>query len=146
MARETRGGATMKYMLSVLAALLLSACILAEAAEQKNTYKAAVGSDGVQKVEVTAGDYFFNPDRIVVKVNVPVEIRIRKEPGIVPHDFVLKAPEAWIDILESLSSDPKTIRFTPAKPGEYPFYCDKKLIFSKSHREKGMEGILEVIE
>lgn len=136
----------MRYILSVLAALLLSACILAEAAEQKNIYKATVDSDGVQKVEVTAGEYFFNPDRIVVKVNVPVEIRIRKEPGIVPHHFVLKAPEAGIDILESLSSDPSTIRFTPAKVGEYPFYCDKKLIFSKSHREKGMEGILEVTE
>ena len=24
------------------------------------------------------------------------------------------------------------------------FYCDKKLLFFKSHREKGMEGVLKV--
>lgn len=36
--------------------------------------------------------------------------------------------------------------FTTTKPGKYPFYCDKKLLFMDSHREKGMEGILEVVE
>lgn len=136
----------MRYFLFVSVVLFFSACILSEAMGQKNTYKATVDSDGIQKVEVTAGEYFFNPDRIIVKVNVPVEISIRKEPGIVPHHFVLKAPEAGMDILESLSSDPKTIRFTPTRAGEYQFYCDKKLIFSRSHREKGMEGTLEVTE
>jgi hypothetical protein len=30
--------------------------------------------------------------------------------------------------------------------GEYPFYCSKKLLFFKSHREKGMEGMLEVVQ
>jgi hypothetical protein len=30
--------------------------------------------------------------------------------------------------------------------GRYPFYCDKKLFFMAGHREKGMEGVLEVVE
>ena len=33
-----------------------------------------------------------------------------------------------------------TVQFTPQKPGRYSFYCDKKLLFLPSHREKGMEG------
>jgi plastocyanin len=136
----------MRYFLMVSILLLACIFVITDAGGQKNVYKAVVDGDGVQKVEVLAGEYFFNPDYIVVKVNVPVELKIKKEPGIVPHDFVLKAPEAGIDVLESLSSEPKSIRFTPSKAGKYHYYCDKKLIFSKSHREKGMEGTLEVVE
>ncbi len=136
----------MRYFLTVVALLL--ACVVAFGGEQeeKKVFKAVVDSDGVQKVDILAGQYFFRPDYIVVKVNVPVELKVRKEPGIVPHDFVLKAPEAGVEVLESLSTEPKSIKFTPAKTGKYLFYCDKKLIFSKSHREKGMEGTLEVVE
>lgn len=81
-----------------------------------------------------------------MKVNIPVEIRIKKEPSLTPHLFVLSAPETGIDVKESLSSEPKTISFTPVKAGEFPFYCDQKLLFLKSHRERGMEGVLEVRE
>ncbi|MGO9612749.1 MAG: cupredoxin domain-containing protein [Dissulfurispiraceae bacterium] len=105
---------------------------------------ATIEPDGVQRVTVLAGEYFFKPNHIVVKAAVPVEITIKKEPSVAPHDFVIKVPEAGIDILESLSTEPKVIRFTPSKPGSYPFYCDKKLLFFKSHRAQGMEGVLEV--
>jgi plastocyanin domain-containing protein len=98
----------------------------------------------VQRVEVRGGSYFFSPRHIIVKVNTPVELKVRKEPGIVPHNMVLKAPEAGIDFNVSLDDTPKVIRFTPTKPGSYPFYCDKKLLFFESHREKGMKGVLEV--
>ena len=135
----------MRYSM-VAVALLAFFCVAADLPAGKSVYKAVVDTDGVQKADVVAGEYFFNPDHIIVKANIPVELKVRKEPGIVPHDFVLKAPEAGIDVLESLGTEPKVIRFTPAKPGKYTFYCDKKLIFSKSHREKGMEGILEVVE
>jgi plastocyanin len=140
-----RRRSSMRYFMTVFIPLL-AFCVVTETRGQENVYKAVVDADGVQKAEVLAGEYFFRPDHIIVKVNVPVELKIRKEPGIVPHDFVLKAPEAGIDVLESLSSEPKSVRFTPAKTGTYQFYCDKKLIFSKSHREKGMEGTLEVVE
>ena len=135
----------MRYVLSIFIPLF-AFCVVTETRGQENVYKAIVDADGIQKAEVLAGDYFFKPDHIIVKVNVPVELKIRKAPGIVPHDFVLKALEADIDVLESLSSEPKSVRFIPVKTGTYHFYCDKKMIFSKSHREKGMEGTLEVVE
>jgi hypothetical protein len=37
-----------------------------------------------------------------------------------------------------------TVRFTPMVTGSFSIYCDKKLLFFKSHREKGMEAVLEV--
>jgi plastocyanin domain-containing protein len=107
-------------------------------------YQATVNSDGIQKVNITAAGYSFTPKHIIVKANVPVEISAKKEAGLIPHNITLNAPEAGIDFSESLSTEPVTIKFLPIKAGKYTFFCNKKLPFSKSHREKGMEGIIEV--
>lgn len=105
-----------------------------------------VGQDGVQRVDILAGSYFYEPDYIVVRKDVPVEITIKKEPGLAPHDIVLKDAEAGLDVEEDLARDSKIIRFTPKKVGRYPFYCTKRFLFFKSHRDHGMEGVLEVLE
>lgn len=107
---------------------------------------AEIGADGVQRVEVIGGSYYFNPNVIVVKVNVPVELRVRKESGITPHNMILKAPEAGIDFSVSLSTTPKSITFTPTKTGKYSFECAHKLLFFKSHKDQGMHGVLEVVD
>ncbi len=113
---------------------------------EENPFVAPVGQDGVQRVEILAGEYYFNPNYIILKVNVPTELKIKKESGGVPHDIVLNAPEAGMDIAESISTEPKIIKFTPIKTGKFPFYCSKKFLFFKSHRERGMEGVIEVIQ
>jgi plastocyanin domain-containing protein len=129
--------------------LILACCALplvTRAAEER-IFRAEADKDGVQRVEIVGGSYFFKPRHIVVKVNAPVELRVRKESGFVPHNIALKAPEAGIEFEESLDSDTaKVIRFTPTKTGTYPFQCSKKLLFFESHREKGMHGVLEVVE
>jgi plastocyanin len=107
---------------------------------------ATVDTDGVQRVEIIGGEYFFDPNYIVVKVNKPVELTIKKEGGYTPHDIVVKAPEAGISFSESLAKEPKVIQFTPTTVGKYPMYCSKKLPFIKSHRDRGMEGMIEVVE
>ncbi len=109
-------------------------------------YIVPIDKDGVQRVEIMAGDYFFRPGHIVVKVNVPVELRALKETIITPHDLVIDAAAAGITIKESLGRQSRTFSFTPTKTGKYPIYCSKKLLFLKSHRKRGMEGILEVVE
>ena len=95
---------------------------------------------------MTSGEYYFDPDHIIVKVNIPVELKVKREPGIVPYNIVMSEPEAGIVFKEDVSTEPKVITFTPKKTGKFPFYCDKKLLFFKSHRERGKEGILEVAE
>ena len=114
--------------------------------QEKKVFKAAIDKDGIQRAEVTGGEYFFEPYHIIVKINVPVELTVRKKPGIVPHDIIVNAPEAGINFKEDLSKESKVIKFTPKKTGKYPIYCSKKLLFFKSHRERGMEGMIEVIE
>jgi plastocyanin len=81
-----------------------------------------------------------------LKVNVPVELSVSREPGIASHDIVMKSPEAGMDFAEGLGMEPKTIKFTPTKTGKFPFYCSKKVPFFSSHKERGMEGVIEVIE
>jgi plastocyanin domain-containing protein len=135
-----------KFNYFVLAALLLTGFVISAAAEEEKAVVVPIASDGVQRVEMLGGEYYFKPKHIIVKINVPVEIIVKKESGVVPHDIVLKAPEAGINFSESLSTEPKTIRFTPTKKGKYEFTCEKKLLFFKSHKDRGMAGILEVVE
>ena len=98
-------------------------------------------------MEITGGSYYFNPNDIVVKVNVPVELVVKKAGGSTPHSIFLKAPEAGIDFNVTLGNEPKTIKFTPTKVGTYPFWCTKRApMSSKSHKDRGMTGVLEVVD
>lgn len=132
------------FTLILLLAGILSLSASAADIEVK-TYKATV-ENGIQRVDITGGDYYFDPNHIIVRVNVPVEFYVKKAPGLVPHDIIMDAPEAGIVFKEKLKSETQVIRFTPKRTGIFPLYCGKKLLFLKSHREKGMEGILEVTE
>ena len=113
---------------------------------EQNRFVAPIGQDGIQRVEILAGEYYFTPNYIILKVNVPTELKIKKESSVIPHDIVVKAPEAGMDIAEDISSEPRTIKFTPTQTGKFPFYCSKKFLFFKTHRERGMEGIIEVVQ
>lgn len=116
------------------------------AQESPPAFRAVIDADGRQRVRILGGSYFFRPSHVIVKAGAPVELSVSLEPGIVPHSLVLKAPEAGIEIDASLGTDPKTFVFTPAAAGSYPFYCGNKLLFFESHREKGMAGVLEVVD
>jgi plastocyanin domain-containing protein len=135
----------MKYkkFLFVIAAVVGALCIAASAPTPATVVP--VDKDGVQRVDIVGGSYFYKPNHIVVKVNVPVELKVSKESGLTPHDIAAKSPEAGIEFQVELSTTPKIIKFTPTKVGNYPFYCTKKLLFFKSHRERGMEGVIEVV-
>jgi plastocyanin len=106
-----------------------------------------LGADGVQRATVILDSYFYKPKHLVVQAGKPVELTLTSVTFIVPHNFVLKEPEAGLDVNQSVGSgDTEKVRFTPTKAGTYTFYCDKKppIPFAKTHREKGMEGQLEV--
>jgi plastocyanin domain-containing protein len=113
---------------------------------EETVYRATRAADGVQHVRIEGGAYFFKPNRVIVTSNVPVELTVSVGRSGVPHTLVIQAPEAGIVVDEDLSSQPKNIRFTPTAVGRYPFYCKNRLLFLESHRDKGMEGVLEVVE
>lgn len=109
-------------------------------------YVAKIGDDGVQKVEMVGGSYYYKPDHVVVKKGIPVEIKIVKDSLIIPHNIIIEKMDGWEDIKETITRNEKVIRFTPSDTGTYDFYCDKKLLFLKSHKDKGMKGVIEVVD
>lgn len=139
----------MKYFKYVLLILLLLSAVTIHAKEIKEKrVVATVDADGVQRVKILGGEYYFDPNYIVVRMNIPVELIVTRQSGWIPipHNILIKAPEAGIDFNEAMETTPKTIRFTPAKAGKYPIICDKRfLYFFTKHSDKGMEGVLEVV-
>lgn len=136
----------MRNIMIAVVLLLMSCGLLFADQPAEKRFIAAIDDDGVQRVEMTGGEYYFDPSVVVVKVNVPVELHVKKVGGVAPHDIVLKAPEAGIDFAESLDTEAKVIRFTPTRAGSYPFECTKRFLFFKSHKDQGMHGVLEVVD
>lgn len=99
----------------------------------------------MQRVTITGGSYFFTPARIGARAGRALDLIVRMEQGIVPHRFVLEGadgkPLADIELAEA----PKTVR-VELVAGDYRFYCPTRLLMFKSHRERGMSGVLEVRE
>jgi plastocyanin len=150
--------ATMKLLqYSVITLAILFLCsVAAYSADSKDTHEhgtwkekrivAKADADGVQRVEIVGGDYYYDPNYIVVKVNKPVELKVKKAASYIPHNLLAKSPEAGIVFNFELKGDQQVVKFTPTKTGKYPIYCDKSLLWFKTHREKGMEGLIEVVE
>ena len=51
----------------------------------------------------------------ILHVNKPVEFLVKKAAGHIPHDIVVKAPEAGMDFKVELSDTFQPIKFTPTK-------------------------------
>ncbi len=108
---------------------------------------AELDEDGRQRAAIILDSYAFEPDHVVVRVGIPVELTLTSVTIITPHNFILKEPAAGMTVDQHVGAgDTVTVRFVPTQPGTFAFYCDKKLLFFRSHREKGMEGLLEVQE
>ncbi|MCI0568040.1 MAG: cupredoxin domain-containing protein [Acidobacteria bacterium] len=127
---------------------LLLAMLLCMAGEDyvvaEESVELAVAEDGVQRGSVSLDD-FYHPNHLIVRAGKPVELVLKSLTTITPHNFILKEPEAGLNVEEEIGAGKTvTVKFTPTRPGTYTFYCDKRLLFFKSHREKGMEGRLEV--
>lgn len=121
-------------------------CLTAGTQAADTPYRVPVAGDGIQRVAIVGGSYFFKPDHLVVKAGTPVELVLRAERGIVPHRFVLDLPPDQVAIDTRLGEEPRVFRFTPGTAGRYSYYCPNKLLFFDSHRDKGMAGMLEVVE
>jgi len=104
------------------------------------------GQESPQAISLSLGDYHFTPDTLEVQAGRPVVLTLTNTDTLTPHNFTLQVAAAGLDIDTNVSAgSTSVVRFTPVKPGSYTFFCNKKLLFMKSHRERGMEGILRVI-
>ena len=136
---------SVRFSISLM--LVVTALHLTCATSQAQELRVPVAHDGVQRAEVILDSYAFTPNRLIVKKDVPVEFILKNVAWVVPHSFVLKAPEAGLQIESDLQpSETVSVLFTPRRAGTFKFFCDKKLLFFKSHEERGMVGTLEVTE
>lgn len=103
----------------------------------------AMDADGVQRITIVGGSYFFRPDRILAKAGQPLHLIVKMEEGIVPHRFVLDGPDGKPVADIELATTPKTVQID-LPPGRYSFNCPTRLLMFKSHRERGMSGTLEI--
>ncbi|WP_175882095.1 quinol oxidase [Burkholderia sp. BCC0044] len=130
-------------MKGLVLAMFVAGTTLARA-EGDPPVRVPIDADGVQRVTIVGGSYFFRPNHVIVRAHAPVELTVSAEPGVVPHSFELDAPQAGIAVRTELGTTPKTFRFTPVQPGRFAYYCTHRLLFFRSHRERGMEGVLDV--
>ena len=109
------------------------------------SHGAVAAQDSVQTFIIQLGDYQFEPDTIEVVAGRPFELTLFNIDVLTRHNFTLKASDPGLELETNISPGTSvTVRLTPEVPGTYTFYCDKKLLLMKSHRERGMEGKLIV--
>ena len=113
-------------------------------------------AEPARRVTVRLSEFQFTPPRIELKAGELTELTLINE-GMVTHEFVTLALhdlEVAVNIdgvetetvgvveLEMAPRSRAQLRFTPDKPGEYPFSCQAKK--PVDHAQKGMTGVLIV--
>ena len=117
----------------------------AEPSESGPPVLISVAADGVQRATVTLDSYSYTPHHLIVEAGKPVELTLTSVTTIIPHNFIIKDSAGHLSVEQDLSAGKTVIiTFTPAQPGIFLIYCDKRLWPLPSHRDKGMEGKLEV--
>jgi plastocyanin len=98
-----------------------------------------------RSIAVKMGDYRFTPDEITVQAGETVQLKLTNTDSLTPHNFTLKAENAGLNVDTDVSAGKtEAVDITPLVPGNYKFFCNKKLLLFKSHRDRGMEGTLIV--
>jgi plastocyanin len=129
----------------LLAAVSAAVALAAEPALPVPPLVVPVATDGVQRARVTLDSYSYSPKHVIVEAGKPVELTLISVTTITPHNFIIKDPAGSLLVEQDVSAGKTvTITFTPTQPGIFPIYCDKRLWPMPSHRDKGMEGTLEV--
>lgn len=109
------------------------------------TLVAEPSADGVQRATIVMESYSYVPDHLVFQLGSPVELVLENKSWLVPHNFILQDADADLRLEADVAGGDRAIlRFTPTRSGTGTFFCDKKLLFFKSHRHRGMEGRIDI--
>lgn len=104
-----------------------------------------ISPDGIQRATVILDSYSYSPSHLVVEHGKPVELTLTSATTITPHNFIIKDSTGNFLVEQDVGAGTTImVRFVPAQPGIFPIFCDKRLWPMPSHRDKGMEGTLEV--
>ena len=127
-----------KIVTGILQSLLSLACLFSASLLYAS-------DNAVTVIKLELGGFHFIPQEIQISENQPAILRLVNTDSVTPHNFTMKtssdSPAIDVDVLGGESVD---VQLPPLPSGHYTFYCGNKLLFMKSHREKGMEGSLIV--
>ena len=105
----------------------------------------SISPDGVQRATVILDSYSYSPNHLVVESGKLVELTLTSRTTFIPHNFVMKELSSGLLIEQDVGAGKTVVaKLAPTQPGRFPFFCDKRLWPMPSHRDKGMEGLLEV--
>ncbi|MBA5865113.1 MAG: quinol oxidase [Nitrospira sp. CR1.3] len=142
--------ARMRSLLPLIASVVLAMAArtftyAADMPQSVAPFPVPVAADGVQRATITLDSYSYVPGYLVVEAGKPVELTLTSVTTITPHNFIIKDPAGSLSVEQDVGAGKTVVvKFTPTKPGVFPIYCDKRLWPMPSHRDKGMEGKLEV--
>lgn len=126
---------------------LFQAVHAGEPAPQVAPFAVPISVDGVQRATVILDSYSYQPSHLIVQVGKPVELTLSSVTTITPHNFIIKDLAPGLSVEQDVGAGKTVIvKFTPPQPGTFAIYCDKRLWPLPSHRDKGMEGKLEVLQ
>lgn len=129
----------------VLSLMLAALAFGAEPTSIGPPFSVPVDADGVQRTTVILDSYSYAPAYLIVEKGKPVEFTLKSVTTLTPHNFIIKDPAGSLAVEQDVSAGKTaTLKFTPMQSGTFPIYCDKRLWPLPSHRDKGMEGKLEV--
>jgi plastocyanin len=133
--------ASLLFLLGSFVLWLTADALAVDASPPGGPWRAPAGSDGVQRVHVILDSYAFRPSHVIVQAGKPVELTLTSVTMLTPHNFIIDALSVKQEVGAGKT---EVVTFTPAQPGTFLIYCDKRLWPLPSHREKGMEGTFEV--
>jgi plastocyanin domain-containing protein len=103
------------------------------------------GQESPQEISLSLGDYHFTLDSLEVQAGRPVVLTLINTDSLTPHNLTLQDTASGLNIKTDVSAGSTSIvEFTPVNFGTYTFFCNKKLLFMNSYRERDMEETLRV--
>ena len=128
-----------------LSLALAAVTFAAEPASMGPPFTVPIDADGVQRTTVILDSYSYQPAHLIVEKGKPVELTLKSVTTLTPHNFIIKDPAGSLSVEQDTGAGKTALlKFTPMQAGTFPIYCDKRLWPLPSHRDKGMEGKLEV--
>jgi hypothetical protein len=123
MKRPTSVGLVVQVACAALVTVAPVASTFAQSARRDldESWWAAIGPDGVQRVNVRCGPNFLDPRNIVVRANVPLQISVSTTGDVIAHNFTLTIGRNTIDA--PVDPAQKSFIVSPSLSGRFEALC-----------------------
>ena len=108
----------------LLASSTAAAFAQAKPADFDESWWAAIGPDGVQRVNIRCGPNFFDPRSIVVRANVPLQLTVTTTADLTSNNFTTTIGATTIDAPVRFA--PTSFVLSPRLSGRFQAFCQDK--------------------